>query len=135
MTNFVTNLADQPLKHFFTSKIAYGPPCGLLAHILTAVCSLTTHPWTKAHAHAQLERAARAYETGELIKPYPFSGNYEAMADEYLVTTLTFKKWDQFYKKCNISKTCRSPMKRRRSSIAVDIGRGNFNYSSSPAKV
>ena len=84
-----------------------------------------------------MERAARAFETGEFVKPGVFNSEHNALLTEYLKSIDKFSHWDEFYEECGISQKGKTP-KRRKSTAAelslVEIGRGDLNFSSSPAK-
>jgi hypothetical protein len=84
-----------------------------------------------------LERAARAFDTGKLVKPGPFNHAYDALFKEYLNSINKFNHWDEFYAECGVSEAGRT-LKSRKSTAAdlslVEIGRGDLNFSSSPVR-
>jgi hypothetical protein len=84
-----------------------------------------------------LERAARAFGTGEFVKPGAFNGEHNGRLTEYLKSINKFNHWDEFYEECGISQKSKTP-KRRKSTAAdlslVEIGRGDLNFSSSPVR-
>ncbi|KAI9452026.1 hypothetical protein F5148DRAFT_1289806 [Russula earlei] len=116
MTPFVANLAKPFLKYLEESLVEYGRPCGLIAIILVA-----------------LERAVRAFETGEFQDPGPFNSNYKALLTEYLESVNMFNKWDDFYVACDFDqKPCGGSLAADMSQ--TDIGRRALNFSSSPIR-
>jgi hypothetical protein len=85
----------------------------------------------------QLERAARAFDTGKLVQPSAFNHEYNALFKEYLQSVEKFNHWDELYDKCGISQNCKAPRPRKSTAAdlsLVEIGREDLNFSSSPMR-
>ena len=81
-----------------------------------------------------MERASRAFDTGKLVKPTAFNSDYNALFQEYLQSIDKFNHWDEFYSKCGIDRTPKGKKSSAADLSLVEIGRGDLNFSSSPAK-
>ena len=85
----------------------------------------------------KLERAVRAFETGEFEDPGLFNANYRALLTEYLESMTAFNKWDSFYKACDFAQGCHNSHHvgtLTADTSQTDLGRRDLNFSSSPIR-
>ena len=81
-----------------------------------------------------MERASCAFNTSKPVKPTAFNSDYNALFQEYLQSIDKFNHWDDFYSKCGIHKVPKACKSSAADLLLVEIGRGDLNFSSSPAK-
>ena len=85
----------------------------------------------------KLERAVRAFESGEFEEPGNFNTNYKALLTEYLDSMNKFEKWDTFYIACDFVRERRNSRYAGTLALEIsqtDIGRRDLNFSSSPTR-